>query len=414
MPSSRSFSRRNFLARGSAMGSAIGFGTLLGQRISDAWEPSKSSAPFQRCVVLWMEGGPSQLDTFDPKENSLGGSPAIATSTAGLSFADTLPGLAQRADELCIVRSVGSREGEHIRASELMHTGFAPVPSFPRPSVGSFVSSDREECGFPRSVTLGSLGFGPAFLGSQHGPFVIEDLAAAQQQLERVSRQRPAIELLSKLNADYATSNECDAIQQRTSSVESIRRLLETPFADRLDLRNASEQDRQRYGDHLFGQRVLAARRLLELGVPFVEVQLTGWDTHIDNQRRTGELCSQLEKPWLALMDDLQRTALWDDTLVVWMGEFGRTPRLNGRAGRDHFPESIPVVLSGGNLGGRVVGATSADGGKRIGQTHTVGDLMATLLTLMGLDVDARYTTDFGGPTTATDEGTAITDLVSA
>lgn len=392
--------------------SAVGLSSLFGSQIRRALANSDPTGPFRRCVVLWMEGGPSQLDTFDPKAG--GDRASIATNVSGVRLADTLPGLAERADELCIVRSVGSREGEHTRATQLMHTGFSPLPSFPRPAIGSMVSSGRDNPGFPRYVTLGGFGFGPAFLGSEHGPFVIEDIEAAKNQLGRVMQKRRGLSLLKELNTTYAERTYSPALAERSASVESVRQLLGTPFPKALDLSDVSQADRQRYGDHEFGQRVLAAKRLLTLGVPFVEAQLPGWDTHIDNNRRTDGLCRQLEQPWLALMDDLQKDGMWDDTLVVWMGEFGRTPRLNGRAGRDHFPEAIPVVFAGGNLGGRVMGQTSDDGSRRVGPTHSVADLMATLLTLMGLDAGARFTTEFGSPTKATDDGTPIEQIVAA
>lgn len=403
-----SLTRRELLGRATT----VGFSSLLGSRICRALANSDPTGPFKRCLVLWMEGGPSQLDSFDPKRG--GPRNSLATNVPGVDFADTLGGLAQRADELCVIRSVGSREGEHTRATELMHTGFSPVPSFPRPAIGSMVSSKRDDPGFPRYVTLGGFGFGPAFLGSQHGPFVVEDIEAAKNQLERVMQKRRALDLLTELNASYSESTYSPALVERSSSLQSVRGLLGTSFPDALNVNAVSQADRQRYGDHVFGRRVLAARRLLQLGVPFVEAQLNGWDTHIDNQRRTDDLCRKLQQPWLALMDDLQKSGRWDDTLVVWMGEFGRTPRLNGRAGRDHFPEASPVVLAGGNLGGRVIGQTSDDGSRREGEKHSVGDLMATLLTLMGLDVTATYTTDFGSPTTVTDEGTPIERIVRA
>ena len=305
-------------------------------------------------------------------------------------------------------------EGEHSRATELLHTGFSPVPSFPRPALGAVVSSKHADPGFPRYVTLGGNGFGPAFLGSEHGPFVIEDIDAAKTQLGRVIEKQRSMDLLSELNSRYASTLHSPTMEARTAQVESVRALLSTPFPRALDLKSISDSDRERYGDHTFGNRVLAARELLKLGVPFVEAQLPGWDTHIDNQNRTNDLCEQLEKPWLALMDDLQAANLWDDTLLVWMGEFGRTPTLNGRAGRDHFPEATPVVLAGGNLGGRVIGETNQSGTKRVGETHSVGDLMATLMTLLGVDIDEAYTTDFGSPTTITDDGTPIASLLTS
>ena len=398
---------------------ATGFGALYGSRFQRALAVQEPSGRFKRCLVLWMEGGPSQQDTFDPKP---GPRPSIPTNVPDLAFAETLGGLAERADQLCVLRSVGSREGEHARATELLHTGFSPLPSFPRPSIGSIVSHHRTEAeaarpatpGVPRYVVLGGNGFGPAFLGSQHGPFVVEDVQGARNQLERVQQKRRAMQLLTRLNDRYATSTSSASLAERSSDIESVEGLLDTGFADSLNLESVSAQKRRRYGDHPFGQRLLTASRLLRLGVPFVEAQLGGWDTHVDNQRRTEQLCRQLEQPWLALMDDLQASGLWDDTLLVWMGEFGRTPRLNGRAGRDHFPEATPVVLAGGALGGRVIGATNDEGSRRVGETHSVADLTATLLTLLGLDIDDGLTTDFGSPTTITDDGVPIADIVTA
>ena len=396
-------------------GVATGFASLLGSRLCRAMDHVEARADsqrrFRRCLILWMEGGPSQLDTFDPKPGSARQS--IKTAIDGVRFSETLPGLAERADDLCLIRSVGSREGEHERATELLHTGFAPLPSFPRPALGSMVSHTRQDPGFPRYVTLGGSGFGPAFLGDQHAPFVIEDLGTARDQLTRISQKRESLDLLAAMNNRYGHSDVSSAATQRTAQVDSVRRLLGTGFSDALRLDSVAVERRNRYGDQRFGQRLLAAWRLLKLGVPIVEAQLTGWDTHIDNQRRTESLCLQLERPWLALIDDLKSSGMWDDTLIVWMGEFGRTPRLNGARGRDHFPEITPVVLAGGQLGGRVIGETSVDGSQREGTKHSVADLFATLLTLLGLDIETEYTTEFGSPTTVTDQGKPIEAIIA-
>lgn len=390
---------------------AGGLVSCMGPRLAQAISSSQPTGRFRRCIVLWMDGGPSQLDTFDPKAG--GPRRSIATKVPGLAFAEPLAGLANHADKLCVLRSVGSAEGEHTRACELMHTGFSPRPAFPRPSLGSMVSHDRPDNGFPRYVTLGGKGFGPAFLGGTHAPFVVEDVDAARQQLDVLTKKGRELDLLTEMNAGYWWQRSSAAAQQRSYTIEAVKRLVETPFPKALDLSSRTSSERDRYGDHEFGRRLLVAARLSRLGVPWVEAQLPGWDTHVDNQRRTDALAEQLQQPWLALLEDLQQSGLWEETLVVWMGEFGRTPRLNAAAGRDHFPEVTPVVLAGGNLGGRTIGATSADGAERIGQRHEVADLMATVLTLLGLDLDAEYTTDFGSPTTKVDGGIPIAEIVS-
>ena len=404
------FHRREWLGGLAGGASAFGFDRLI--ESSTTALAAGRPAPFRRCVILWMDGGPSQLDTFDPKPG--GPRDSVVTDLKHVRLADTLPGLASRVEDLCLLRSVGSREGEHTRATELMHTGFAPVPSFPRPSLGSMVIREQMPRDFPRYVTLGGKGFGPAFLGPHNGPFVIEDLSSVHNQLQRIASKRRSVDLLRDLNRNFALDTPSSIVSARANAVESVGRLLDTGFPQALDLQQAPDDDRRRYGQHPFGQRLLATRRLLELGVPFVEAQLSGWDTHIDNQPKTNALCRQLEQPFLALIDDLQQRELWQETLVVWMGEFGRTPTLNGRRGRDHFPEVIPVVLAGGDLGGQVIGETSEDGSKRVGSQHSVADLIATLLTLLGLDTEQSYTTDFGSPTTVTDAGKPIDAIRNA
>lgn len=398
-------SRRHFLSTVSA----FGFTSLFGSQLCHALSSGEPTGRFKRCLVLWMEGGPSQLDTFDPKVDAR---KSIATNVPGVRFAETLPGLANRADQLCLVRSVGSSEGEHARATELLHTGFTPVPSFPRPALGAMVAADRDVGDVPRYVTLGGNGMGPAFLGSENGPFVVDDISAAHQQLKRVDQNRGALDLLERLNRNRQSQLDVAALGNRPAAVESVSRLFGTDFPNALDLESVDAKHWERYGDSTFSQRVYTARRLLALGVPFVEAQLGGWDTHIDNDRRTSDLCATIEKPWLALMDDLQAEGMWDDTLIVWMGEFGRTPNINNRTGRDHYPEVTPIVLAGGDLGGRVVGATSEAGTRRVGQKNSVADFMATLMELLGLDHEQEYMTSFGSPTTATDDGTPIAPLL--
>ena len=414
----RHFTRRN--NRRDFFRSAMcgGFSGLLSSYSpSFAFNAATSGGKFKRCVVLWMAGGPSQQDTFDPKATS--DRKSIRTNVSGLEFAETLPRLAQRASELCVVRSVGSREGEHERATELMHTGFSPVPAFPRPAMASMFAHERSAGERSRSnrplppyVTLGDTSFGPAFLGESNAPFVVSDLAAAKKQLDQIASNRKAMDLLQKMNDVFQLSGDNRPTSKRSAAVNSIRGLVDTEFSATLDPSSASTDQLERYGKHEFGQRVLAAKRLLEIGVPFVEVQMSGWDTHVDNDRRTNSLCESLEQPWIALIDDLQKSGLWDDTLLIWMGEFGRTPRLNGRGGRDHFPETIPVVLGGGDLGGRVIGHTNDEGTRRQGDLHTVGDLMATILTLMDVNIHQEFTTEFGSPTTVTDDGTVIRSIV--
>lgn len=383
----------------------------MGHRLAMAERGRADRKPaFEQCVVLWMSGGPSHVDTFIPSAQL-----AKKTSIDDMPFGPAMDALANHAADLCVLKCVGSREGEHERATSLLHTGFSPSPSFPRPSFGSMVSETRRDDGFPNYVTLGGRSFGPAFLGTQNGPFVINDTAEAKTQIERLKSRNSALELLHQLNENFdkqSPAAKAAAVHERNASVESVRRLLATDFGSALDLDFASSQQKQSYGSDEFGQRLLAARRLLEIGVPIVEVQLDGWDTHVQNDRSVKRLSDRLVPPWIALMKDLKSSGDWDKTLLVWLGEFGRTPTINGRGGRDHFPEIIPVVLAGGNLGGHVIGEVNDSASERVGVRHNVADLMATLLAMLGLNLDHEYTTDFGSPTTVTDDGTPIAGVM--
>ncbi|MEM6780203.1 MAG: DUF1501 domain-containing protein [Planctomycetota bacterium] len=389
---------------------AAGLSTSLGRMVAGETLTGRDpDPPYRRCMTLWMQGGPSQLDTFDPKPGTESAGPfqAVPTNVPGIQFCQTLPRLATRADQMALLRCVGSNQGEHERATHLMHTGFERIASFPRPSLGSFVSHLRRQSTLPGFVTLGDQVFGPAFLGSQHGPFVIGDVDRVRETLRRVQRHRDRLDLIGDLNRHSAASLSGVSVRQRADEIDSIRRLIESPFATALDLEQENHKTRERYGDSQFGRRVLAGRRLLESGVKYVEVQMPGWDTHVDNFPAVNRLCQQLEPAMIALMDDLMANGLWNDTLILWMGEFGRTPRVNGGRGRDHFPQSIPVVMAGHGFGGRVIGSTGPEG-RDVGESRSVADLMYTLMVCMGIDAESEWTTAFGSPTTATEGGGLI------
>lgn len=408
------FNRRSF----ATATTAAGLSTWLGNQLCNGASSTRES-PYKRCVTLWMQGGPSQFETFDPKPGTETGGPlkAVSTSVPGVQICETLSGLSDRADDMCFLRSVGSKQGEHERATHLLHTGFERIASFPRPSLGSFVSQRSvstkvKDSDVPRFVTLGGQVFGPAFLGAQHGPFVIGELQQTLRTLHRVGRRSSRLDLISELNGQYQSVASGPSLMQRSEEVDAVRRLIDSPFSSAIDLSKESPQSQDRYGDSEFGKRVLVARRLLETGVNYVEVQMPGWDTHVGNANAVKRLCQQLEPAWVALMDDLKSSGLWEDTLILWMGEFGRTPGINGGQGRDHYPQSIPVVMSGHSFGGRVIGSTGKDGRERSEDPHGVPDLMHTLLSLLGIDPDQELTTEFGSPTTATDEGGLIAGLL--
>lgn len=405
--------RRGLLQIASAAGLSTWLGNLVAENVN-ASDDRGVASPYRRCVTLWMQGGPSQIDTFDPKPGTETGGPmtAVATRVPGLQFCETLSSLAEHAHDLCLVRSVASGQGEHERASHLLHTGFERIDSFPRPSLGSFASSVAAPQDVPGFVTLGSQVYGPAYLGTKHGPFVVSDLERTTEMIRRVKRRSDRLDLIAELNGRLGGHRRDSALRERAEQIESVRRMLDSAFADSLDASGEHSETRARYGDSDFGRHVLVARRMLEAGVKYVEIQMPGWDTHVGNFPTVNRLCGQLQPAWIALMEDLKASGLWDDTLILWMGEFGRTPTINGQNGRDHYPQSIPVTLAGHSVGGKVIGSTGDDGRNQIDAPNTVADLMYTLMHLLGVDADREYTTQFGSPTSATDDGKLIDGVV--
>jgi hypothetical protein len=368
----------------------------------------------KRCVVLWMQGGPSQLDTFDPKPGTSTGGEfnAIATAVPGLGISEVLPEIAKHMDKLSVLRNVTSTEGEHLRGQYYLHTGYPFVPSFPRPAMGAVVSHETPPTDFPRYVTIGSRGFGPAYMGLDHAPYSIENPEEALELLRNIRRRKSRLQLLQDLGEAFDGQHRAAMLERRRTLVTQIERLVSTPFVEALQLDQESSSTRRRYGDHEFGKACLLARRMLDVGVNSVEVQHDGWDTHQNNFPSLRRLCAAIDRPWSALLEDLQSAGTYDETLVLWMGEFGRTPLINANRGRDHFPRVTPVVIGGGPIArGTVVGKTNKTGTQIEGDAYKVADLFATIFDSLGIDPAQEFLTSFGSPTAATDGGRVIREL---
>lgn len=404
------FNRRTLLG-----GTLGGFFATAMRHSVDGTFATHPRGPAKRCVVLWMNGGPSQIDTFDPKPGTTTGGEfgAISTAVPGMQISETLPQVAQRMNHLSIIRNLTSREGEHLRGQYYLHTGFRFVPGFPRPALGSVVSHEAEPAEFPQYVTIGSRGYGPAYMGPNHAPFSIEDPDEALELMRSIRRRKRRLGLLQELGTPFDQRHADDLLNQRRSMIARIESLVSTEFVRAVDLSQESRRHRDRYGDTEIGRACLLARRLLEAGVNFVEVQHDGWDTHQNNFVQTRRLCGGIDQPWAALMDDLESSGLLDETIVLWLGEFGRTPNINPQRGRDHFPQVTPAVIGGGGLaGGRIVGQTNRNGTAIDGQEYSIADLFATVFSTLGIQPETEFTTNFGSPTTATEAGRPLTELL--
>ena len=401
----------------------------------------------RHCILLWMSGGPSQTDTFDMKPNHENGGEfrEIETAAPGLRFSEHLPKLAAMADKLAVVRGLSTKEGDHGRGTYLMRTGHKPMGPVQHPSIGASLANQLagREMTLPGYVSVGPYrafnqdAFGPGFLGPRFAPLIVgaSDVPGAMtngeagfpelkvQSLERPgdvtdARMDRRLAIWKNLQADFLAGRRSGAAQTHNTVYEGALQLMNSKDAEAFDLDQEPESLREQYGRSVFGQGCLLARRLVERGVSFVEVSLgtssggVGWDTHSDNFNAVQQLSAELDSGWATLMRDLDERGLLDSTTILWMGEFGRTPRINGNAGRDHFPAAWSAVLAGGGIaGGQAYGTTSEDGTAVVDGQVTAQDLLATLCGALGV-IGAYNMSPSGRPIPVT-EGVPIAPVLS-
>ncbi len=425
------FSRRDWL-RYAGLG-------LLGAS-SSGWFPlladdlAKQAGRSRSVILLWMSGGPSQLDTFDLKPGHKNGGEfkPVETSVPGIQICEHLPKLARQMEHLGLIRSMSTKEGDHGRATYLLRTGYLPQGPVKYPTLGSSLSKElgRVDAEIPNFVSiapqrfLSPAAFGPGFLGPKYAPLTVGNagrggrpMAANTDQLTVKNLNLPTqvtstqfdsrLELLDGLEADFQTTHPGLVSQSHRNAYQQAVKMMRSATAKAFNLEEEPVDLRDAYGRNNFGQGCLLARRLVERGVPFVEVTLSeaanqggiGWDTHTSAFPAVKALCEVLDPAWSTLLTDLKSRGLLESTLVVWMGEFGRTPIINSNAGRDHFPVAWSTVLSGGGIrGGQVIGQTSEDGMTVKEKPVTTADLLATICQAVGVDHLKQNVSNVGRP----------------
>ena len=412
---------------------------------ASGWFPSFAQAlaanPARRrhCVLLWMSGGPAQTDTFDlkPGHENGGEFKEIETKAPGLRFSEHLPKLAEYADRLAVIRGLNTKEGDHGRGTYLMRTGRKPLGPVKYPTIGSALAQQLgvAPAGLPGYISIGPFrafnqeAFGPGFLGPRFGPLIVgaadvpgsmADGADGYPQLKvkdleplqgiAAARVQKRLALWQGLEAEFMAAHKSGAPMTHRTVYENAVTLMNSRDATAFDLAAEPDEVREAYGKSAFGQGCLLARRLIERGVPFIEVSLgttsggAGWDTHADNFNQLRQLSGDLDAGWAALMKELDERGLLASTTILWMGEFGRTPRINANQGRDHFPNAWSCVLAGGGVaGGQAFGRTSEDGMAVVDGQVGAEDVLATLCEALGVPADASQESNLGRPIAITD-----------
>jgi hypothetical protein len=406
--------RRDFM-RLSSLG--VFGASLSGWLAPLAARAAETNAKTKSCILLWMDGGPSHKDTFDmkPGTKDAGEFKPIKTAASGIEISEHFPKVADVMNHAVILRSMSTQEGAHGRAKVYLHTGYKEgVGGLVYPSMGAIVSKElgNPEFPLPNFVTVGNRSYGAGFLGPKHQPLNVTDPARGVESLKIAltdGQFHNRLGLLEEMEAGFYKQYQASAANDHRTTYQRAVRLMESKEAKAFDLDREPASGKAKYPSDRFAQGCLLARRLIETGVSFVECNLGGWDTHQNNFERVRTLSQQVDGAMSALISDLKDRGMLDSTLVIWMGEFGRTPKINSRGekpGRDHYPKAWSSVLFGGGIkGGQAIGKTDAEGATVTERPISAVDFMATVCKVLGIDYRKQYETPIGRPIGIADRG---------
>jgi len=393
---------------------ALSLGHSLRVHAQDLQKRRKSA------ILLWMNGGPSTIDLFDLKPGAPTGGPFRPISTRGdVEISEHLPMTADVMQHLSIVRSMSTREADHGRGRYYMHTGYTPNPNIEHPSYGAVVAHElihqRPELEIPPFITVGGGSVGPGFLGMAWAPFSVDNNGRVRNLQMNLDQRRlhQRMAALNMIESSFIGQNRGSAAEDHQKILRKTLNLMTSSQMEAFRVDREPAAVRERYGNNGFGRGCLMARRLVEAGVPFIEVDNGGWDNHSDifstlEDRKLPEL----DRAMSALVEDLEQRGMLEDTAIIWMGEFGRTPRINANAGRDHWARAWSVVVGGAGMrGGIAVGKTNEDGTLVESEPYVSQDLMATICRALGISLETTFTSSSGRPMRIANSGKVISEL---
>jgi len=410
--------RRHFMSHMAGAGALLGSSMSLGHSLRVHADTLKKN--HKSCVMLWMGGGPSSMDIWDLKPGTDNGGPFKAISTSGdMQICEHMPLMAKQMHHMSIVRSMSTREADHNRGRYYMHTGYVPDANVDYPSYGAVLSHElmaqRSGLDIPPFVSVGGASEGPGFLGMAWAPFNVSSTGRirnmeAKLEGDRLAQRRFALETIEN---SFIAQKRGTVLEDHRKVLGKTFDLLTSPQMEAFNVEKEPDAEKEKYGKNGFGQGCLLARRLVEAGVPFVEVDLGGWDNHtgifptLQNDR-----LPTLDKAMSALVADLSDRGLLQDTAIVWMGEFARTPRINAEGGRDHWARAWSVVVGGAGIqGGKAIGATDEDGMQVVTEPYSSEDLMASVCHGLGISLETTFTSRNGRPMKIANSGKIIKDL---
>lgn len=387
--------------------------------------------PERSAILVFLGGGPSHQDTLDLKPQApaeyRGQFRPIRTAVPGLEICEHLPRLAQRADRYALIRGITHSLADHGLGTRYLMTGNLPTPVVDYPMYGSIVSREMPAAkDLPSFVSIDRPVEGPGYLGAEYGPLSTGEKPRSGQPFRvrgitlgdqiSIAKYRSRNALLNDLDAAFAGYESLDeSVRGLDRFSEQAFQIISSPRArNAFDLMLESDREMERFGRHEFGQSALLTTRLIEAGVRFVTVLLEGWDTHQDNFGTLGSrLLPGFDQSFSAMLDRLEESGRLSATSILVTGEFGRTPKVNGNAGRDHWARAMCAMMAGGPVRpGRVVGATDSKAEGPLDKGFSPDDLAATFLTSLGIDPKTEYQANVGRPITAIRNGTAIGEIL--
>lgn len=417
------FNRRTLLKAAGLSG--LAWLTPVAQSLARQAEREPRGTRAKSIILLWLDGGPSQLETFDPHPGteSAAGTTAVDTSVPGVQLASGLERLAEEMESISLVRSVVSKEGDHQRATYNVKTGFRPDPTLVHPSIGAIVCHQLpvEVTEIPRHVSIlpGRWYGRGGFLGEKYDAFKtfdplepIPDVTGRVPD-ERFQRRLEDLQVVDRAFARGRLVNVEGRTLHRTTTDQAVR-IMSSDQLDAFDVKQEPRKVQEEFGDTPFGRGCLAAMRLIEVGVRCVEVTLSGWDSHINNHQIHDDLKKTLDPAFAALIRHLRARDLLDQTSLLCGGEFGRTPRVNPAGGRDHWPHGFSIALAGGGIrGGHVMGQTDPAGSQLpFDKGMPIADIHATVLHNLGIDFQTEIDTPVGRPMKLS-KGKVINELLA-
>lgn len=414
----RGMNRRHFLSHVAGSAAMAGSALTLGNSIqAHAAELKKSR---KSAILLWMSGGPSAMDIWDLKPGATTGGPFRPIRTSGdVEICEHMPETAKIMHHLSVVRSMSTSEADHNRGRYYMHTGYVPNPNIEHPSYGAVIAHEtinqRPELEIPPFVSVGGASEGPGFLGMAWAPFVVNSNGQVRNlemglDNRRLTQRMIALDLIEKgfINERRGPSAE--------DHQKILKKTLDLMTSEQMEAFKVAKEPKEvldMYGTDGFARGCLMARRLVQAGVPFVEVDFGGWDNHANiHTTLKDDKLPKLDKAISSLVTDLENHGLLQDTAIIWMGEFSRTPRINGNAGRDHWARSWSVMVGGAGMkGGIAVGKTNEDGTSVESEPYKAQDLMATICKALGISLETTFTSKNGRPMKIANGGKVIKEL---